>query len=136
MLDELRDRIVDYLSEHQVCVVSTSGLTGTWAMPVRYRSQGSEVDCLLPRWADVTYHLEQRPDVLLIVRDTQVDDLRWLECRGTAQVIASPDWSELLPEGTAVPRPEDRYVIVRVTPKRIDLVDESLGWGARETLDL
>lgn len=136
MLDQLRARIADYLSEHQVCVVSTSGLTGAWAIPARYRSQGLEVDCLLPRWADVTYHLEQRPDVLLIIRDTQVDDLRWLECRGAAQVITSPDWLGFLPEETAVPHPDSRYVVIRVTPKRIDLVDESLGWGARETLDL
>ncbi|MCZ7571030.1 MAG: hypothetical protein M5U01_20990 [Ardenticatenaceae bacterium] len=27
------------------------------------------------------------------------------------------------------------YLVVRVTPRRIDLVDEDLGWGAQETLE-
>ena len=31
---------------------------------------------------------------------------------------------------------DDRYVTVNLTPKRVDLIDESHGWGARETLDL
>jgi tetratricopeptide (TPR) repeat protein len=86
---------------------------------------------LLPRWADVTYHLEKDPNVLLIVRDTKANDLRWLECRGTARLVASPDWAWLLPEGTA-----KGYVVIRVTPRRMDLVDEGQGCGARETLDL
>jgi hypothetical protein len=130
-LERLRDEIEAYLAQHQVGVLSTSGLAGTWAMPARYRSRGLEVDCLLPRWADVAYHLEQDPNVLLIVRDTQADALRWLECRGTARLVASPDWAWLLPEGAV-----KGYVVIRITPRRMDLVDEGRGWGARETLDL
>jgi len=30
----------------------------------------------------------------------------------------------------------DLYLVVRVTPERIDLFDERWGWGARETLKL
>jgi len=28
------------------------------------------------------------------------------------------------------------YLVIHVTPQRIDLFDESRGWGARETLEL
>ena len=56
MLDELRDQMATYLSQHQVCVLSTAGSQGAWAMPVRYRllpgsfsRRGPEVDCLVPR---------------------------------------------------------------------------------------
>jgi hypothetical protein len=112
-------------------------------MPVRYRNVGLEVDCLLPRWADVAYYIEQDPHVLLVILDSPPTGggepgggLRWLQYRGTAQPISSPDWDRLLPEGTPRVRPEERYVAIRITPERIDLIDESYGWGARETLDL
>jgi hypothetical protein len=63
--------------------------------------------------------------------------LRWLQYRGSAQPIAAPEWSSLLPEGMSNARAaEERYVAVRIKPARIDLIDETRGWGARETLDL
>jgi hypothetical protein len=70
LLDELRDRMAAYLAEHQVCVISTTGPEGARAMPVRYRSARLEIDCILPRCADVAYHLEQDPRVALVVQDT------------------------------------------------------------------
>ncbi len=144
MVDELRGRMAAYLSEHRVCVISTSGARDAWAMPVPYRNRSLEVDCLLPRWADAIYHLEQNSQVLLIIHDPPLSPLsggsggglRWLQYRGTAQPIASPDWDRLLPEGASNVRPEERYAAMRVTPERIDLIDEGRGWGARETLDL
>ena len=45
--------------------------------------------------------------------------------------------------GGLIPRPHscnfpppDLFLVVRITLHRIDLVDETRGWGARETLDL
>lgn len=136
MLDKLRDRITNYLSQHQVCVLSIARGEGAWAMPVHYRSRGLEVDCLVPRWADVAYHLEQDPRVILVIRDTRAPTLRWLQILGDVQIIEQPDWTGLLPGKMTAPAPNDLYLVVRVTPKRIDLIDESQGWGARETLDL
>lgn len=135
-MNELRDRIAAYLDKHRVCIISTSGKVGAWAMPAWYRSRGLEVECLVPRWADVTYHLEQNPQALLIIHDPESMRLRWLQYRGSAQPISSPDWSQLSPEGTSGVRPEEQYVAFRMMPERIDLIDESRGWGARETLDL
>ena len=137
MLDELRDQMAVYLSEHRVCVLSTAGSEGAWAMPVHYRSLGLEIDCLLPRWADVVYHLEQKPTVMLVIQDADTAALRWLQCWGTARPVARPDWQRLLSEraSTAV-SPEDLYLVVRMKPERIDLVDEGQGWGVRETLNL
>ncbi len=144
MLDELRERMAACLAQHQVGVLSTAGSGGAWVMPVRYRplagtcgSHGLEVDCLLPRWADVAYHLEQDPRVMLVVQDTSAPALRWLQVRGTARPVEKPDWAGLLPEEThATVPPDSLYLVVRVTPERIDLLDESRGWGVRETLDL
>ncbi len=136
MLDALRDRMVAYLARYRVCVISTAGLEGTWAMPVYYRNQGLDVVCWIPRWADAVYYLERNPQVLLIVRDTQAESLRWLQVWGVARMTGMTEWGGLLPEEIHGRRPEDRYVAIQVSPTRIDLVDESRGWGVRETLDL
>ncbi len=148
MLNELRDRIAAYLANHRVCIISTSGTLGAWAMPALYRPTASalEVECLLPRWADVTFHLEQNPRVLLIIgisppvspnRGKQGEcGLRWLQYLGAAQPVAAPEWARWLPEGFSNARPQERYVVVRIKPERIDLIDETRGWGARETLDV
>ena len=143
MLDKLRDRMAAYLAQHQVCVISAAGPDGARAMPARYRSRGLEVDCLLPRWADVAYYLEQDSRVALVVQDTGIcgeqgrttPGSRWLRCLGTARVVAQPDWDALLPEGAHTPAPDELYLVVRITPTRLDLMDETRGWGARETLE-
>jgi hypothetical protein len=186
LLDKLRDQMAAYFSQHRVCVLSTAGSQGAWAMPVRYRNHGLELECLLPRWTDVAYHLEQDPRVMVVILDTplsgvgfspqgpdvhvraerakpyglkpgpagdvlslskgaslsQPDDLssgaslRWLQLQGTARPIAEPDWAGLLPWWRSTTPVGELYVVYHVTPERIDLFDESQGWGVRETLKL
>ena len=46
-----------------------------------------------------------------------------------------PDMTTLLPRWISTTQPEALYLVVRVTPGRIDLVDEELGWGTQETLE-
>lgn len=135
MLDELRERMRAYLGGHCVAVVSTAGSAGAWAMPARYRASGLEVDLLLPRWADVAFHLERDPHVLLVVQCGNGNGLRWLEYHGIARSSAEPDWTGLVPVDTPLARAPWLYHLVHVAPTRIDLIDEGQGWGARETLD-
>lgn len=144
MPDQLRAPIADCLRQHQIAVLSTTGKAGIRAMPVHYRllaAAGSnhrlEVACLLPRWADAIYYLEQDPHVSLVIHALRGDRLWWLAYRGTAHPAATPDWSAWsLPAPPAAPAPEVLYTVIHVTPERIEVVDESQGWGARETLDL
>ena len=136
MLDELRDRISAFTSQHQSCVISTSGGTGAWAAPAWLYSHGLELVCLLPRWSDVLYYLEQDPHVMVIILDTQSKALRWLQYRGWARAIQPKDLEQVLPGGTPYMPPDDRYVAIQVIAEQIDLIDENHGWGARETLDL
>jgi hypothetical protein len=131
LLEELRDRIAIYLSQHRVCVISTSGTVGAWAMPALYSSQDLVMECQLPRWADVGYHIEKDPQVLLIVYDLHLTDLCWMQYWGTAQLMPASNGSERRAGAAS----DERYVAIRVMPQRIDLFDESKGWGARETLD-
>lgn len=135
MLDVLRERMSAYLAEQQVAVVSTAGSAGSWATPVRYRADGLEVDLLIPRWTDAAFYLEQDPRVLLVIMLSGSASLRWLECRGCAQLVAEPEWPRLLPGNGMRGQAPWLYVVARVKPTRIDLFDESLGWNTRETLD-
>lgn len=111
-------------------------------MPVRYRPAsgsvggwGLELDCLVPRWADVAHHLSQTAKVLLIVQAPSGAGLRWAQIRGTARTVEAPDWARLLPRWASTARPDELYLVVRVAPSRIDLIDEELGWGVQETLE-
>jgi hypothetical protein len=113
-----------------------------WAMPIWYRlhprpsgSRHLKVDCLIPRWADVAHHLEENTRVLLIIQASAGVGLRWLQIRGTVRPVATPDWARLLPRWVSSTQPDGLYLVVRLTPRRIDLVDEELGWGVQETLE-
>ena len=136
MLQELRERMIAHLSAYRTCVLASATTDGASMIPVRYRNLRLEVECLLPRWSDVTHYIEQDPHVSLVIHAPDPGALRWLQLQGTARAVDAPLWDDLLPEGTHRTRPEDLYLVVRVTPQRLEFVDESRGWGGRETLDL
>ncbi len=140
--DDRRKRFAAFLAHQWSCVISTAGSPGVWAMPARYcplpgstDSPNLAVDCLLPRWADVAHHLTQEPGVVLVVQAASDAGLRWLQIQGAARPVEAPDWARLLPRRVSIVQPDALYLVVRVTPSRIDLVDEDLGWGVHETLE-
>src|SRR5690606_10045484 len=110
-----------YLVRQQVCILSACGATGVSAIPAGYRSRGTTVECLLPRWADVAYHLEGDPRAMVIVLDPEPGALCWVQIQGIARPIPLTDWVGLLPDGTPAAQAEDRYRLFQVLPKRIDL---------------
>lgn len=140
--DEQRKQFAAFLAHQRICIISTIASQGTWAMPVWYRprsvslnSSALEVECLIPRWADVAHYLADPAEVLLIVQASSGVGLRWLQIKGRAQPVEVPDWARLLPRWASTVQPDALYHVIRVTPSRIDLVDEDLGWGVKETLE-
>jgi hypothetical protein len=140
--DERQAWIAYFLAHQRTGVISTACSPGVWALPVWYRlvpgSSGDrslEVDCLVPHWADVAHQLTQDSRVVLIVQASSGAGLRWLQIQGTARPVEAPDWSSLLPRWVTTVQPDAIYLVVRVTPSRIDLIDEDLGWGVQETLE-
>jgi hypothetical protein len=121
VLDELRDHLISYLSQNHVCVIAANGLPGACAVVAQYENDGLELNCRLPRWSDAAFYLEQEPHVTAIIQDVRSALPRWMQYRGVACTANAMD---------------DRYVFIHITPERIDLIDESRGWGARETLEL
>jgi hypothetical protein len=139
---EQRHRIASFLAHQRTGVISTIAAQGMWAMPIWYRPHvgpsgrpSLKVDCLVPRWADVAQHLTEDSRVALIVQASSGAGLRWLQIRGTVQPVEAPDWASLLPRWVSTAQPDALYLVVQVTPTRIDLVDEELGWGVQETLE-
>jgi len=61
--------------------------------------------------------------------------LRWLQIEGAGEAIASPNWAALLPGWASAAQPDALCLALRVTPTRLDLFDETRGWGARETVE-
>lgn len=133
MFDKLRDQIANALAGSRVGVLSACGEFGPHAMPVIYRLDGLDVECLLPRWAELAYMLEERTPVMLTILSEPESEQRWLRYQGVSQPVPDPNWSELLPDEKV---PAETHTVVRIQPNRIDLIDQAAGWGARETLDL
>jgi hypothetical protein len=128
-------RIASFLAHQRTCIISTTASEGVWALPVWYRSHDLELECLVPRWADVAHHLLQECRIVLIVQAASGAGLCWLQVQGTAQPVEAPDWTRLLPRWVSALQPDALYLVVRVTPSRIDLIDEDLGWGVQVTLE-
>jgi hypothetical protein len=140
--DERRKRIASFLAHQRTGVLSAIAAKDLWSMPVWYRTAsgpssgwGLAMDCLVPRWTEVADHLSERAKVLLIVQASSGAGLRWAQVRGTASPVEAPDWSRLLPRWIPTVQPDALYLVVRVAPSRIDLIDEELGWGMQETLE-
>lgn len=139
-MNVLRERMRAYLSRSSVGVLTVLGPEGMSAMPVRYRAENLELDCLVPRWADIAYHVETGSEawlvILAVLPSSAREPLCWLQYRGKARAVENPDWTDLLPAGACRALAADLYLVVRVAPERLDLMDESQGWGARETLEM
>lgn len=140
--------IISFLAHQRTGVLCCASL-GTsadsadiWAMPVWYRfdsrpsgSRILEVHCVVPRWTDIAHQLNQETRAELIVQASSSGGLRWLQIQGTARPVEAPDWAGLLPRRITTLQPDALYLVVRVTPNRIDLFDEDLGWGIQSTLE-
>lgn len=135
MIDALGDPFERYIADHHSCVLVGAGIGGPSPLLVRYHACGLEIYCLLPLWADLAYGLDQDPRVVLVIPAPDMVDC-WLEIRGTAAIVSSPDWSMLSVGETGNVPLGDLYCIIRIHAHRLDLYDGRRGWGARETLEL
>lgn len=127
--DQFVDQFAQHLARFDVGVLYVPGAS---LLPVRYRSQRLAVECLIPRWSDLAYALEEQPVATLIT--PAGDPVSWLQYQGLARLSDTPDWDELL-QDSRLPLPVG-YLRIAIQPKRLDLFDERRGWGFRETLEL
>jgi len=140
--NDQKRRFHSFLAHQRTCILSTGTAIGVWATPVYYRclpwNSGRarpQVDCLVPTWSDVAHQLTQVSQVLLLVQALTGAGLSWLQILGAAQPLEEPEWQRLLPRWIITNQPELLYLVTRVTPDRIELIDEERGWGVQESLE-
>jgi hypothetical protein len=109
---------------------------GWYALPVRFRVRGRAVECQVPTWSGVGDLLEAPGEVTLVTLEESPAGPRWFFLRGLATVVPEPDWEGFAPVASGAVGLDDLYQLLRIEPKRIELVDEQRGWGSRETVDL
>ena len=136
MVETIRDHIRTSLAAQRLCVVSAHGAQGACSLPAAYSPHGLQIDCLLPRWAEVTFALERDPRATVVIPPARADGDIWLQLRGMAHPVGEPDWATLLQEPRGLAAPADLYAVMRVCPSRIDLLDGARGWRVHDTLEL
>ena len=109
---------------------------GRYALPVPFRIRAKAVECRVPTWCGVEDLLPEMGEVTLVAAGETGPSLRWLFIRGPGSVVRDPDWEGLQLPAQGSVSPDDLYQVLRVVPKRIELIDEERGWGFRETIDL
>lgn len=135
MLDHLCVRIKEFLTEGHLGVLSAASPKGVLSLPVRYRVSGLELDCLVPRWSDLAFLIEEDPDVTLLLVASTPDGLNWLHYRGRATLIDPIPWTGLETGHPKGIRPDELFHFVHLRPTRIELVSGPPGRCGRETLD-
>ena len=137
MTDGLRPRIESFLQAHHVMSLATSGPEGPWSAAVFYASDGLRLYFLS---APASRHC---PDI----RDWR--EIHGLQLEGAAARIAGTERAAaiarygeefpLIAKLSSAPREiaaaMARVEWYRLTPRRVRLVDNTLGFGHREELD-
>ena len=135
MLNKLRDRFASYLAQQDRCILCTLGVQGTWAMPVRYRlltetdPPGLTLVCRIPFWADGLYYLQSDARVTIIVPLVPPPITRWLQLQGMAH---PPEPTVSTPQTADAALYREVYMLLH----RLNLFDESRGWGVQEMLEI
>lgn len=109
---------------------------GQYALPVCFRIRDAAVECRVPSWTGIGDELGRQDDLLLVVVTEADAALRWFFLRGPGARVNGPDWAGLQPPAISRVDPDDLYLLLRIKPKRLELIDEARGWGYRETADL
>lgn len=106
-----------------------------YALPVHFRICRSNVECSVPSWCGISDLPEKIEEVLLVFLKNSNTDLSWIFLRGAGKIVKTQDWDGLLPSEHSLVCPEDLYHILHIEPTRMELFDETRGWGFRETTD-
>lgn len=153
MSTDLVERIVAFLAAHHVLSLATHGREGPHATNLLYAHDGVVLFWVSDLNTQHSREIEAEPRVAVTVAPDYSDfsDIQGLQLRGTAACIASADcraWhlSELAARYPFLKRLADapptlqaayaRAAVYRFEPSRVVLIDNTKGFGHKETLDL
>ncbi len=149
MSDELRKEVLDYINDHNLCVIATSRQDNPRAATVMYANDGFNLIVHTIRDMAKVRNVEVNPNVALVIDDQAREGwkkTRTLQYIGKAEILMTPEEQQkaaeiyiarfpivkdmLTPEGMA----KDQ-VLIRITPEKIYFTDYAKGTGHREKLE-
>ena len=125
MLDHLRQRVVEALSEVQVANLATCGPAGLRARFFACEALGVRLYLLVPSTSDHLFNLEQRRTAVVSTPEWQV------EGAGFILPLAAAPCELALPQKAEAPG----CVLVEIQPTRLQINCQNT-WGFRETIDV
>jgi len=152
MKDGPLQRVRCYLRDHHVATLATSGEEGPWAAAVFYVNKGSTLYFLSAPKSRHCLNLAQNPQVALTVQKDYAD---WLEIKGVQiegvateisggeEALARELYGKKFPvvgllaqAPAAIVKALAKVRWYRIVPQRLYFIDNSLGLGNREEIEL
>jgi uncharacterized protein YhbP (UPF0306 family) len=148
----LRERVLEQLADHHVMTVATIGPEGPWAAAVFYAHDDLTLYFLSSPTSRHSLNIASGADVAVTIQRDYNDwpGIRGLQLRGRAEPVPTKDeaivrslYGSRFPiVGLAAKAPAtivralDRIRWYALSPRSICLIDNRLGFGHREQLDL
>jgi len=144
--------VQQYLRDHNVATLATCGSEGPWAAAVFYVNEGNTLFFLSSPTSRHCNNLEQNPRVAVTIHEDYTDwlDIKGVQFEGTACEIAGPEeeharrlYGEKFPvvgmlakAPAAIVKALAKVRWYKVVPQRMYFIDNSLGLGSREEINL
>ena len=109
MLDSLRDRATQLLSDTVTCTLATSGPAGVQASTVDCKVKEADFILLIPNTSDHLFNLEHKPEVALATK-------RW-NLQATTEILGNAD--EIFNELEA-----RWHIAVKVIPRQMHILPD------------
>ena len=146
------ERVLNYLRDHHVATLASCGSAGPWAAAVFYAHQGSTLYFLSAPKSRHCLNLEQNPRVAVTIQEDYSD---WLEIKGiqiegaaceisgAEETLARKLYGQKFPvvgllaqAPAAIVKALAKVRWYKITPARFYFIDNSLGLGNREEIEL
>ncbi|MFN2187300.1 MAG: pyridoxamine 5'-phosphate oxidase family protein [Candidatus Promineifilaceae bacterium] len=147
--EDIRRSALDYLASHRVMTLATAGIDGPWAAAVFYANRGFDLYFLS---ADSTRHIQEiseNPNVAATIQEDYRDwpDIKGIQMEGIVQRLSGQDKSQavslygqkypfIISAGAQIRSALKRVSWFRLTPYRLYFVDNSRGFGHRDSVEL
>ena len=149
---ELQQRVSDYLREHNVATLATTGSDGPWASAVFYASDGYTLYFLSSPTTRHCSNLQQNPRVAATIQAECRDwkEIKGVQLEGKVSELAGAEeararglYAEKFPMvgqlsklPPAIAEALARVRWYRLDPARLHFIDNSVAFGQRDEIDL
>jgi uncharacterized protein YhbP (UPF0306 family) len=152
MTDALRMRVLRYLREHNVATLATGSNDDLWAAAIFYASDGYTLYFLSSPTSRHCLHLARHPRVAVTIQEDYSDwlEIKGIQIEGVASEISGAEEEKarrlygrkfpvvglLAQAPSAIVKALAKVRWYRVVPQRLYFIDNSIGLGHRDEIDL